>query len=152
MIMVMSSHFVKGPNWEFYFFLQLSSQGQEKAGFTAVIDWRAFLVSLADAHFDYCISASTLDDIVLARTGNDSLDIIHIVCMCVWWIQWFLFKASPWTPSFGHDLLFPLYIRTRDLVLDVFCRFFPCGGDQKDRSSDRRLDDFGRLSQDKSVV
>jgi hypothetical protein len=48
--------------------LQLSSQGQEKAGFTAVIDWRAFLVSLADAHFDYCISASTLDDIVLART------------------------------------------------------------------------------------
>lgn len=71
------------------FFLQLSSQGQEKAGFTAVIDWRAFLVSLADAHFDYCISASTLDDIVLARTGNESLDIIHIVCMCVWWIQFF---------------------------------------------------------------
>ncbi|KAH8962188.1 hypothetical protein BDL97_05G088400 [Sphagnum fallax] len=48
--------------------IKLSSQGQEKAGFTAVIDWRAFLVSLADAHFDYCISASTLDDIVLART------------------------------------------------------------------------------------
>jgi hypothetical protein len=80
--------FCQGSKLEF-FFLQLSSQEQEKAGFTAVIDWRAFLVSLADAHFDYCISASTLDDIVLARTGNESLDIIHIVCMCVWWIQFF---------------------------------------------------------------
>jgi hypothetical protein len=65
--------FCQGSKLGILFFLQLSSQGQEKAGFTAVIDWRAFLVSLADAHFDYCISASTLDDIVLARTGNESM-------------------------------------------------------------------------------
>jgi len=37
--------------------------------FESVIEWRGFLVSLADAHFDYIISAATMEDIVQARTG-----------------------------------------------------------------------------------
>ncbi|XP_073389479.1 uncharacterized protein [Physcomitrium patens] len=36
--------------------------------FKLVIDWRLFLVALADAHFDYFLSKSSIDDIVQART------------------------------------------------------------------------------------
>lgn len=45
------------------------STGEKEPGYTSVIEWRGFLVSLADAHFDYPISAATIDDIVQARTG-----------------------------------------------------------------------------------
>lgn len=38
--------------------------------FKLVIDWRLFLVALADAHFDYFLSKSSIDDIVQARTGD----------------------------------------------------------------------------------
>jgi hypothetical protein len=45
------------------------STGEKEPGYTSVIEWRGFLVSLVDAHFDYPISAATVDDIVQARTG-----------------------------------------------------------------------------------
>ncbi|XP_073391205.1 uncharacterized protein [Physcomitrium patens] len=44
------------------------SCGNEDPGISTVIQWQPFLVSLADAHFDYIISAATLEDIVQART------------------------------------------------------------------------------------
>jgi len=47
-------------------------QSKEKSDtrFVSVIEWRGFLVSLADAHFDYIISTATIEDIVQARTGK----------------------------------------------------------------------------------
>jgi len=38
------------------------------------IDWRLFLVALADTYFDYFLSKSTPDDIMHARTGESVLD------------------------------------------------------------------------------
>lgn len=39
-------------------------------GFRVVIDWRQFLVALADTYFEFFLSKSTPDDILEARTGE----------------------------------------------------------------------------------
>ena len=42
-------------------------------GFKRVIEWRAFLVALADCQFEFFLSKSTLEDIVQARVGKKYL-------------------------------------------------------------------------------
>ncbi len=38
-------------------------------GWKLYLDWRAFIIALADSYFGNCISNSTLNDILEARVG-----------------------------------------------------------------------------------
>ena len=50
-------------------------------GIRLVIDWRHFLVALADTYFEFFLSKSTPDDIMQARTGDHFLQLCYFLSM-----------------------------------------------------------------------